>query len=319
MWKWVRGLSTVLVLALVGGAGPQPTTKPQAAAFRVVAYAPDWRFDELDLDRCRLVDELVYFSLEPAPDGTIDARRFTDAHRKRLAEIRAKFGTRVRFAIGGWQRAKHFAAVATDEKRRAVFVESIVNFCRDNEFAGVDFDWEFPKNDAEVEAYGALIAQTKAALAPHGLTVSVAVNRTQRLPKQAIEALDAVHVMAYDDGKRHATPERAQQAVEAWLAQGAPPAKLVLGVPFYGRKVVDRGEGKGMGYAKLVEKHHPASDVDEVDGFYFNGPATIERKTRGAVEQGLGGVMIWEFGDDVAPGDPASLLQAIARGRKARP
>ena len=44
---------------------------------------------------------------------------------------------------------------------------------------------------------------------------------------------------------------------------------------------------------------------------YFNGPETIAKKTRYAIEAGLGGVMIWELGQD-AEGE-ASLLQAITK------
>lgn len=54
----------------------------------------------------------------------------------------------------------------------------------------------------------------------------------------------------------------------------------------------------------LVQKHHPLNgDVDSVDlpdgsKVGFNGRATIARKTNAAVEAGLGGVMIWEAGQD---------------------
>jgi len=55
-----------------------------------------------------------------------------------------------------------------------------------------------------------------------------------------------------------------------------------------------------------------------VDGIYFNGPATIRQKTQQAIESGIGGVMIWEIGQD-RPGEN-SLLNNIAitarRGRR---
>ena len=47
--------------------------------------------------------------------------------------------------------------------------------------------------------------------------------------------------------------------------------------------------------------HHAslAVDSDETpDGYFFNSPALITRKTRLAAELGLGGVMIWEVGQD---------------------
>jgi hypothetical protein len=60
-----------------------------------------------------------------------------------------------------------------------------------------------------------------------------------------------------------------------------------------------------------LDWEHPkdAAEVDEIDDVYFNGPATIRRKTAFALESGLGGVMAWELGQD-APGD-RSLLRVI--------
>jgi hypothetical protein len=51
---------------------------------------------------------------------------------------------------------------------------------------------------------------------------------------------------------------------------------------------------------------------DEVAGYFFNGPDTIRRKVRMARAAGLGGVMIWEVGQDFHPADERSLLRAIA-------
>jgi GH18 family chitinase len=115
--------------------------------------------------------------------------------------------------------------------------------------------------------------------------------------------------MAYDGDGRHSTYEFAVEAVEKLKRQGVPAAKILLGLPFYGRGVKNRSEST---YAQIFSKHHPALDVDEVGGVYFNGAAMIERKTRFARQNHLGGVMIWEIGQDV-PGE-ASLLEAIHRG-----
>jgi hypothetical protein len=37
-------------------------------------------------------------------------------------------------------------------------------------------------------------------------------------------------------------------------------------------------------------------DSDEWGEYFFNGIATIRHKTKFALEQGLGGLMIWEVG-----------------------
>ncbi len=64
-----------------------------------------------------------------------------------------------------------------------------------------------------------------------------------------------------------------------------------------------------MTYGEIVSRFHPKPDVDEVDGFYFNGPQTIEQKVKLAQERKLAGIMIWELGQDSS--GSAALLPVI--------
>ena len=65
-----------------------------------------------------------------------------------------------------------------------------------------------------------------------------------------------------------------------------------------------------------LAKEHPEVGVrgggDEVAGYYFNGPDTIRKKVQAAKMMGVGGVMIWEVGQDFHPDDERSLLKAVA-------
>ena len=72
-----------------------------------------------------------------------------------------------------------------------------------------------------------------------------------------------------------------------------------------------------MTYAEIVRKYKPAPEVDEAGDVYFNGIETIRQKTRYAREKGLGGVMVWELGQD-ADGK-ASLLGAVREIVKSSP
>ena len=113
--------------------------------------------------------------------------------------------------------------------------------------------------------------------------------------------------MSYDHDGRHSTFEAAQQDVQALVAAGAPREKIILGLPLYGRQVKNREQA--LAYRDLVAKYQPKPETDEVNGLYFNGPATIRRKTEFVRAAGLGGVMVWELGQD-ASGEQ-SLLKAI--------
>jgi GH18 family chitinase len=214
-------------------------------------------------------------------------------------------------AVGGWDRSQNLAAVATDPVLRERFAQALTTYCLDNQLDGADLDWEFPRGERENQAYVALLAAIRRAFAPHDLRISVALTAWQDLGAALYETVDRIHVMSYDHEGRHATFEQAVADIQAFLARGAPPEKLLLGVPFYGRGVDERSHT--LTYAEIIRRHQPAPEVDEAGGVYFNGIATVQQKTRYALEQRLGGVMIWELGQDT--GDETSLLRAIDASR----
>lgn len=288
---------------------PTPTSAAPTRDFAIVGYLPDYR--TLDPAWGSYVTDIVYFSASLRASGELDTGRLNTQTLVALREMRATYGTRIFIAIGGWERSQNFAAVATDPALRAHAVQAITTYCLENELDGVDFDWEFPDNEAESAGYVALLAEVRQTFAPHHLRVSVALAAWQDLGAGVYEAVDRIHVMAYDHEGRHSTFEQATGDIQAFLKRGAPPEKLLLGVPFYGRDV--RNFAIEQTYAEIVSARHPAPDVDEVGGVYFNGVATIQQKTRYAREQSLGGVMIWELGQDTA--DDTSLLRAIQQSQ----
>jgi GH18 family chitinase len=139
------------------------------------------------------------------------------------------------------------------------------------------------------------------------LIVSVALAPFDQIDLRPYAAVDRIHIMSYDRGDRHSTLEQAQQDAALFLSAGAPQEKLILGMPFYGRAMTP--PYKDYTYAEIVELYHPASVVDEAENIYFNGSETVKQKTCLAKTMGLGGVMIWELGQDSS--DNTSLLRAI--------
>jgi chitinase len=303
--------ATLLAPPLPSATLPLPTPKPTPPAreFAIVGYLPDYH--ALDPAWGRYVTDIVYFSASLRASGELDTGRLNAQTFAALREMSATYGMRVFIAIGGWERSQNFAAVATDPELRAQAVQAITAYCLENGLDGVDFDWEFPESAAERAGYVALLAEVHQAFAPHHLRVSVALAGWQDLGDDLYTAVDRIHVMAYDHEGRHSTFEQATEDIQAFLERGAPPEKLLLGVPFYGRDVHDFSHA--LTYAEIMQRHHPGPDVDEAGGVYFNGITTIQRKTRYALEQQLGGVMIWELGQDTA--DDTSLLRAIQQSQ----
>ena len=54
--------------------------------------------------------------------------------------------------------------------------------------------------------------------------------------------------------------------------------------------------------------------TDEVGGYYYNGRATIGAKVRLARQLGLGGVMIWEVGQDCRLAPVTHRAETLDRG-----
>ena len=80
-----------------------------------------------------------------------------------------------------------------------------------------------------------------------------------------------------------------------------PSKKLTLGLPFYGRDHT----GHWTTYEDILSKHYDKikgnnkeMNVDKVLDIGFNSVVTIEEKTKYAIKKRIGGVMIWEIGQD---------------------
>jgi chitinase len=224
-----------------------------------------------------------------------------------LKRLREDHQVKVHLCIGGWDRSQGFAAIAATEESRRRFATGLTAYCRKHQFAGADLDWEHPENAPEATNYGRLLGAIAVAFKPAGLRLTAAMAGWQTLTPEAIAAVDAIHLMSYDNPGKHSTFEGAKADVRKMRDQGLPASKIRLGLPFYGRGITERDMAKT--YAGIVAAAPGSADTNESQGMYFNGPSMIRAKTRFAKDQRLGGVMIWEMGQD-APGD-GSLLKVI--------
>jgi GH18 family chitinase len=135
----------------------------------------------------------------------------------------------------------------------------------------------------------------------------VALSPDPSLPLASFAVVDRVHIMSYDRDAQHSTYEQAVKDLQLFIDAGLPPEKLILGIPFYGRNT--QPPYRVLAYNEIVRQYHPAFNVDEVDGMYYNGIETVQHKTCYALSKSAGGVMIWELAHDTL--DETSLLQKI--------
>ena len=281
-------------------------------------------------------------------------------------------------AIGGWLGSKYFSDVAATAESRKRFVDSCIDLYfmqHPGVFDGIDIDWEFPVqggaqgNGARAqdrENFTLLIAEFRRQLnelqsSTHQLILTIAITGSPEgfanLELRKLAGLvDWMNVMTYDyhtgstythfnaplfETASDPTPAlNVQASVQALLERGVPTSKIVVGVPFYGRKY-GRVANNNNGLFQACDRLSAAACGDAIEyselpgmltgGFKrfwdekaqvpwlfssqsqiwitYDDPDSIRRKAKYVEEHRLRGVMIWELtqGDD-------SLLQAIRNG-----
>ena len=281
---------------------------PKGESAQVIGYLPHYRSSAIDSLPYPLLTDLIFFSVEPRTDGSIDSSDAKPAILRKLTTLAKADRVKVHLCVGGWGKSKGFSKMAADPTARLAFVRNLTAFLKKHELNGADLDWEHPRSKDEIENFQKLLFELKKAFDPHGFELSIAVaGWGTYLKPETIPSVDRILVMAYDQGTPHASFSGAKSDLEHWVKQGVPKSKLILGLPFYGRN----DKKKAMTYDEIVRRFKPSPDSDQAGGYHFNGSATIRKKTAYAIQEGYGGVMIWELGQDAKGKN--SLLHAIGK------
>lgn len=290
-------------------------TEGPLGGVEVVGYLPSHKLAKVQPSQIRHLTDLVYFTLAAKSDGTLVRAPLTDAHRNFLRRVKADYGVRILIGVTDHKQEGPLGTVAADPVLRTKFAAALTAFLTEEGFDGADFDWEYPSVGQQA-SYAALLTEIRSLFAPRGFRLSVAVSPSKPLTAPAYAAVDRVHGMLYDDAGRHSTLENAADHVRQMIGQGVEPAKLLMGVPFYGRGYTRSGPAwsSALSYKVLKQRYDLDPDQDTVSGYYFNGIETVRRKVEFAKTSGLSGVMIWEIGQDTVGDD--SLLAAITQARR---
>lgn len=127
---------------------------------------------------------------------------------------------------------------------------------------------------------------------------------------EVVSSVDLFHMMSYDQHGKHSTWEFGKKSVDQGL-QYFPSHKLTMGLPFYARSI---STGQWKTYEEIMQRRPGLeANKNEVkekgERWYFNGKNMIARKTKYAMRKDLGGVMVWELGQDAPPDlQPANSL-----------
>lgn len=233
-----------------------------------------------------------------------------------------------------------FSALAKSAEYRSKFAEDCLNYINAKGLDGVDIDWEFPgiswsghacDPTVDVENHVLLLKALREKFGSAKLvTYAGYVMDKQKSTSSSggwkyidISAanpyVDFVNIMSYDmdaDGKPHNALSNSKvyrdckRAVQSYLNAGVKAEKLVLGIPFYGRRSFS-GSNAAISYKAIMklgaeyvkENWDNTSSVPYVsyNGAYYcsyDNPKSIGLKGSWLLSLGMKGMMYWECDQD---------------------
>ncbi|WP_231689600.1 glycosyl hydrolase family 18 protein [Bacillus sp. FJAT-27245] len=304
----------------------------------VIGYVQDFRKPE-EIDFSAFTHILFSFA-HPAADGSV---LFNGAMAKenlrKTVSLAHNNGTKAILAVGGWYHIQggesypYFSAAISNPESRKNLVHHLVRIVEAENLDGIDLDYEFPRTERDAANLELLAIELSEKLRPAKKELSIAVhskiNAVTGKPVESVmykpgifKAADHVNIMAYDgqwdggyDAENLAPYGFTENIVRYWSRMfdqlGLPREKLVLGLPLYGQP--QNPEAKQVSYAAIVEKNPSFAMKDSIEMndtvYFYNGVKTAKEKTRLAMANGFGGMMLWEAGHD-SQGE-SSLTRAI--------
>ncbi len=211
-------------------------------------------------------------------------------------------------------------------------IKNILDLLKTYGFDGVFFDYEYPYKPESIKDYSKFLVNLDSQLGDYILGAAFS-HWSSNISKDAIEVLDRVEIMSYDnmtEDNSHAefATVGGAMAVKDFIKNGYDLSKCDLGLPFYGR--THGGEEAWPSYAAIAGdlENNPFKNTiakSYMNGVTsgdittsFNGVQMIKDKTAFANDYGLGGVMVWHYTCDVDYESDLSLFKAVQTSLKTR-
>ncbi|SEN25453.1 Chitinase, GH18 family [bacterium A37T11] len=294
---------------------PAKTSKP----IRVLGYLfsdGNWQGDLQQVHLKQITDLNLAF-INPEASGLLIA----PAGLTQLIEKAHTANVRVFLSLGGGNPPAHLATLLADDAQRAKLATTLSSFASTYQLDGIDIDLEGSLIDAH---YPPFVSRVATLLHQQGklVTAALASWNANQIPDSTLRTFDFINSMSYDKTGpwNPSTPGQHapyQMVVDDFTyyhsTRGIAAEKLFIGLPFYGYGFGTNAP-ESIFYRDLV-KNYPGSETKDevtVSGggvIYYNGIPTIQKKVTFALDQGAGGVMVWQLLHD--SDDEKSLLKAI--------
>ncbi|MDR0940038.1 MAG: ThuA domain-containing protein [Mediterranea sp.] len=322
-----------------GALPPVATPEPQPV---VVAYVTSWSGEMPDPQYMTHINYAFGHVSE-----TFDGVRVDNGARLHqiVALKQRKPALVVMLSIGGWGSGR-FSEMAASDANRQSFAADCQRVVNEFGLDGIDIDWEYPTSRAadisaspdDTKNFTLLMRDIRAAIGPDKWLTLATVAGARYIDFKGIDPyVDLVNVMSYDMASApkhhsalypsdHSGGITTDEAVKAHLAAGVPRAKLVVGMPFYGRggKLTPRGFDmwKAAESPLFIPRWDRVGKVpffenkDNIFVMGYENARSLAIKCEYVKSHGLRGAMYWSYdGDNDRNELRATLRQAIIEGK----
>ena len=304
---------------------PSPPDSVPTPERIVYGYYATWAGELSDLDWARLT-HVAIFNVDLNADGSVSGMGTWDVLGPQAVALAAPHGVKVHLTLTCFD-DDVMNAVLPDAGRRGALVDTLVAAVDRAGADGVSVDCEGVPG-ALRDPLTTLVAELQAELDEVSIATP-AIDWSGAFDKAALSIhADQIFIMGYGyhwaggnpgpvaplEGGAPWSDWSLSDTVATYLAEGADPERIVLGLPLYGRTwpttdnnvpgtATDRGTAVTMVEGVSLANTHgrlydtvtdtPYTFVSSTSQTWYDDHASLELKVRWAVEAGLGGVGFW--------------------------
>lgn len=334
MKKIVKIISAILAVviaisAFAGCSKKVESTKVDPANFRITAYYVGSglvNYDDIDASHFDQITDVILFGMTSFDEnGNINYDENFELALANLKKAIKNDYVNVHVNLLGpgsqsesdkWEdQMNDMAARHSNAFKTGRLEDNILKMLNKYELDGVCFDYEYPLKKQYWSDFDEFLVSLHSTIGKEYILGAAIGAWNAKVYKKAINVLDRVELMSYDEWDKdgtHSTLEQAQKNVDIIEKLGYDLAKVDLGVPFYGRPTTK--DGYWYSYKDWYDKldadgfcHDAETNLD----FSFNTYLDVYAKTNWAIERGLGGTMVWHYACDVPNDNKNSLFKAM--------
>jgi len=225
----------------------------------VVGYYPSWIKSTLPASKIQFYNLTHINHAFAWPDADGHIKKSSDLIYPVLNQLAHENDVKIIISLGGWGHASGFSPMVADSAKRTFFINNLINFIKEYNYDGVDFDWEFPNSNTDRNNLTLLIKELRNCFDEENpdwlITFAVGTSNWSGQwfdYSELVNYVDWFNAMCYDyhgswsDHSGHNAPLYQSQSDHCGSVntgmeylhktRGIPKDQLTVGMPFYGKE-----------------------------------------------------------------------------------